>query len=424
MNSKYNILLLFVFLILFSCTTKEEKVKEYVEQNVVSQAENYLICQAIIKYVESDAHKVFTNRINYYAENPYYDFTYYEKELSRLYIGFASASCAIMKLFDERWNEIGNLYVMLSNEGNIEYQMHQIDSTLTFQDLIKETSLYSTEEIADIYFKPDHLKFTEITPELYRSIYRSMLCLGAKAYKYDIVDDIRIKEKEENKWTVDLVYHSGYCMPLEIGYDKENGFFVSEAPWQPETGESTYCINIENYAEKLTFEEGIKLLYLANGITETPEKYKNYEESIKKKYEVRESEYIFRRIDNYRLFLSDDAECNQGEESLKSFICKILSSKSFLKSRISLNKKELEWLDINNIPSFRFNLDLELDYRGPEIVGYDGSGASWEELKDNSAYYAVWGAMETIEIYVFTRVDGKWYLTEYWNREKDEDCPI
>ncbi|MBR4367725.1 MAG: hypothetical protein IKP52_00280 [Prevotella sp.] len=214
--------------------TKEEKVKEYVEQNVVSQAENYLICQAIIKYVESDVQKVFTNRINYYAENPYYDFTYYEKELSRLYIGFASASGAIKKLFDERWNEIGNLYVMLSNEGNIEYQMHQIDSTLTFQDLIKETSLYSTEEIADIYFKPDHLKFTEITPELYRSIYRSMLCLGAKAYKYDIVDDIRIKEKEENKWTVDLVYHSGYCMPLEIGYDKENGFFVSEAPWLPE----------------------------------------------------------------------------------------------------------------------------------------------------------------------------------------------
>jgi hypothetical protein len=123
---------------------------------------------------------------------------------------------------------------MLSCEGNIEYGMHQIDSTLKFRDLIKVTSIYTIDEIADIYFKPNHMKFTDITPELYWEIYRSILCLGAKTYKYDVVDEIRIKEKEENKWAVDLVYHSGCCIPLEISYNKELDFFVSEAPWLSE----------------------------------------------------------------------------------------------------------------------------------------------------------------------------------------------
>lgn len=196
MYMKHSFFLLSFFLIFFSCTSKEEKVKEHVEQNVVSQAEDYLICQAIIKYVESDAHNVFTNRINYYAKNPYYDFSYMEKELGAPLLALASASGEIKKDFDERWKEYCDLYSMLSNEENIEYQMRHIEGRLTFKDLLNDKSIYSIDEIADIYFKPDHLKFTEITPEIYRSIYRSMLCLGAKTYKYDVVDDIRIKENQ------------------------------------------------------------------------------------------------------------------------------------------------------------------------------------------------------------------------------------
>ena len=52
---KHIFFLFSALLILFSCTSKEEKVKEYVDQNVVSQAEDYMICQAIMKYVETDA---------------------------------------------------------------------------------------------------------------------------------------------------------------------------------------------------------------------------------------------------------------------------------------------------------------------------------------------------------------------------------
>ena len=158
-----------------------------------------------------------------------------EKDLGGPFLKLASAHGVIKEKFDKRWQEYCILYNMLSYEGNVEYQMYQIDSTLSFKDLIKETSSYSIDEIADIYFKPNHLKFVETTPELYRTIYRSILCLGAKTYKYDVVDEIRIKKTEENAWTVDLVYHSGYCMPLGIGYNQKTGFYVSEAPWLPET---------------------------------------------------------------------------------------------------------------------------------------------------------------------------------------------
>ena len=165
------------------------------------------------------------------------------------------------------------------------------------------------------------------------------------------------------------------------------------------------CINNDNYAADLTFEEAIKMLYAKYDIKEDPRKYKNYEESIKGRYEEWESfEWDFQSIDNYRLFLSDDAECNQGEESLKSFICKFLSNMSFLKNRISLCKKELLWFDIKDIPTFRFVFDHD-----------DGAVASWVSLEDNRASYRICVGMEWAESYDFARVGGKWYLIGYFD---------
>ena len=219
---------------LFSCTTKEEKIKEFVEQNVVSEAEEYLICQSIINYVQNDAVKVFTDRINYYASNPYYDYSYFEMDMVGPFLSMSSSLGATKKMFDARWDEFNKLYVMFSYDGNVEYGMHQIDTALHFRDLLKDCSYYSIEEIADFYFKPSHMKFTEITPQLYQKIYRSILCLGAATYKYDIVDEIRVKEIEKGLWSVDMVYHSGYCMNIEVGNNKEYGYYVSKAPWLPE----------------------------------------------------------------------------------------------------------------------------------------------------------------------------------------------
>ena len=413
---KYCFFLLTALLFFFSCTTKEDKAREFVEQEVVQQAENYLIRQSILKYVTEEAIEVFKERYNYYAQHPDYDFSYIEKEMSRLAMAFASAYGGINKIFDERREKFTEMYAMLSCEENIEYGLHQIDSVLSLRDLTKETSAYTIEDIADIYFKPNHLKFTEITPELYKKIYCSMLCLGARTFKYDVVDDIRIRAKEDNKWNVDLVYHSGYCMPLEITLNKENRFFVSEAPWLSKSEGDADCITMDNYAKKMSFEEAIKSLYLVNGITADPKKYKNYEESVKGRCDE-DCEFEFNSIDCYRLFLSNDAECNQGEEPFKTFICKILSSETFFKSRISLTANELEYFDIKQIPTFRFYMDINLHYSDSKIIGYEKVGSSWVYLTKDAASYVIYAGMDIVESYDFIREDGKWYLKGFRNTE-------
>lgn len=83
------------------------------------------------------------------------------------------------------------------------------------------------------------------------------------------------------------------------------------------------CINNSNYAEALTLEEAIQVMYDNNNGLESPKNYVNYEESVEPHCPCSNGEIrIFKLIDNYRLFLSDDAECNINGESLKSFICK------------------------------------------------------------------------------------------------------
>lgn len=236
--------MLFIFLAvtLFSCTTKEDEVREYVENEVVAQARDYFICQAILEYAQNDAMEVFTNKINYYASNPYYDYSADFRERNRGFIGIERELGYTKKTFDERWAKLSDLYVFLRYRDDVEYGMHVIDTALKFKDLPNTTPIYSIEQIADIYFKPNHMEFVEITPELFNGILRSMLSLGAATYKYDVVDEIRVgKAKEELvddltllTWDVDLVYHSGYCLPVKIEYVNDGqtiGYFVSSAPW-------------------------------------------------------------------------------------------------------------------------------------------------------------------------------------------------
>lgn len=229
---KNGLFVLSIVFILFSCTSKEEKLRDYIEKEVVSEAENYQICQAILKFVHEDVSETFTSKINYYVNNPYYDYSYAEKYLGGTFMTMATASGAIKAKFDKRWNMSDRLLTQLWYDGNIRECMRQLDSNLTFKSLLKEPIALSLDDIADIYFKPEHMKFTEITPLLSQKIRRSILSLGAQTYKYDVVDEIRMIEKDDNLWTVDLVYHSGYCMTLEARYNNDNGFFfISDAPW-------------------------------------------------------------------------------------------------------------------------------------------------------------------------------------------------
>ncbi len=170
------------------------------------------------------------------------------------------------------------------------------------------------------------------------------------------------------------------------------------------------CINNNNCVEALTFEEAIQVIYDNNDISESPKKYVDFEESVAPYYHCSLGEIrILKLIDNYRLFLSDDAECNIDGESLKSFICKICSDKSFLKSRMSDMMKNLEMEDL---PTFKFCCEIEsvksMFHEKGLIIGRINS---WLSLEKDYASYIRSNNNMTIDTYVFTRINGEWYLS-------------
>lgn len=173
------------------------------------------------------------------------------------------------------------------------------------------------------------------------------------------------------------------------------------------------CITRNNYAEALTFEEALQVVFDSEDIHLDPKNYKNYKESILPY--VRwidcslEGRRILSYIDNYRLFLSDEAECNTDGESLKSFICKISSDESFLKSRLSDQMKEL---DIGELPTFKFCCEIESvnSMYGEKSLSI-GRINSWLYLDKSSAEFVRTNNNQTIDGYIFSRINGEWQLT-------------
>jgi hypothetical protein len=169
------------------------------------------------------------------------------------------------------------------------------------------------------------------------------------------------------------------------------------------------CFNGTNYAEMLTFEEAIKTLYAVHHIKEDPRQYKSYQETIEGHYDE-ELDWEFRSIDNYRQFLSDNASCNKGEESLKAFICKINSDKDFLKSRTSI-----EWAKLDeHMPTFKFYYKITPIYCGSDICGAETTIYSWDILNDNEATFSISEGQEIAARYTFSRNNGLWYFTNYF----------
>lgn len=169
------------------------------------------------------------------------------------------------------------------------------------------------------------------------------------------------------------------------------------------------CFSETNYAEILTFEEAIKTLYAVHHIKEDPRKYKSYQETIEGHYD----EYLdweFRSIDNYRKFLSDDASCNKGEEPLKAFICKMCTDKDFLKSRTSIDWSNLD----EHMPTFKFYYKITPIYCGSNICGAETIISSWGILDDKEATFLTSAGQEIVDCYTFTRINGLWFLTEYF----------
>ena len=170
------------------------------------------------------------------------------------------------------------------------------------------------------------------------------------------------------------------------------------------------CINNNNYAEALTLEEAVQVLYDNNDIAESPKDYVNFEESVSSCDHCSLDEIrIFKLIDNYRLFLSDEAECNKNGESLKSFICRITSDESFLKSRLS---EAMNNLSLGDLPTFRFCCEIEpVSSMYGEKTLKIGRINSWLSLEEDYASYIRSDNNMTVDTYVFTRINGKWQLS-------------
>ena len=133
-----------------------------------------------------------------------------------------------------------------------------------------------------------------------------------------------------------------------------------------------------------------------------PEDYINFKVSIPNPEKYGINEWYFLAVDNYRRFLSDTAECNKGNEPLKTFISK---GKDFIKSRTSLSKEEMDLFQ-----SCKFSFLFEHLYENKFWVH------SWEELNRDKASFLIWYNQDDYIRYIFTRNGGFWYLTDYYPR--------
>ncbi|MBR4300837.1 MAG: hypothetical protein IKT84_02840 [Bacteroidales bacterium] len=226
-----------IMMLLASCTSKEDKLRDYVNNILIERVEDYLISETVINYIQENALQAGLDKANYYYDHFDHDWSYSERLWSSSFIHFSKATGELKEIFDNRVSSYYDLIYSMSHAGGIYSRVRAImDSTFRFTSLLKRPLyLYSLDEITDIYFRPNHTKFID-TKDYYDEFFWSLVCLGGECYEHDVVDDIRIRnigknELGNNQWNVDLVYHSRKCIQLTIA---ENGkeFDVIDPLWQ------------------------------------------------------------------------------------------------------------------------------------------------------------------------------------------------
>lgn len=235
---KTRIILMFaVTFLAVSCTTQEDRLREFVEQDVVGRAEDYLISQAIAEYIKGEANNTITERANYWYNNFTHDWSWVERDLYGDFVGLARYSGSLKKKFDERmWMWSGAYYYLtnLDDALRIDGKLKGINEpagTYTLRMLVNKHYIsYTCEYIGDLFFKPERNNFHEISESEKYLIYGSLIGLGIETYHHDVVDDIRIKKTSENLWNIDLVYHTGECLNFNVIY-KEGRFMTKDTPW-------------------------------------------------------------------------------------------------------------------------------------------------------------------------------------------------
>lgn len=231
------ILMLVVTLLAVSCTTQEDRLREFVEQDVVGRAEDCRISQAIAEYIKGEANNTITERANYWYNNFTHDWSWVERDLYGDFVGLARYSGSLKEMFEKRMNMWAGAYSYLTNiddamriYGELK-GINEPSGTYTLRTLVNKHYIpYTCEYIGDLFFKPERNNFHKITESEKYSIYGSLIGLGIETYHHDVVDDIRIKKTSENLWNIDLVYHSGECLNFNVIY-KEGRFMTKDTPW-------------------------------------------------------------------------------------------------------------------------------------------------------------------------------------------------
>lgn len=131
-----------------------------------------------------------------------------------------------------------------------------------------------------------------------------------------------------------------------------------------------------------------------------------------------------------------NSSCNKGAEPFWEFIISFVNDEDFRASRIALTPNDLgdfvamEAEDVPENETFEFFEESWLLVEEEGAPSFTCLSASWFDVAANKVCYARGEACEDLtidatNIYIFTRVNGKWHLTNYLELpdEDEEEFP-
>lgn len=236
----HSVLLITTILFCASCTSKETRLREFVEKDVVGKAEDYFIMNSIVDYVNGEANKTIMDRANMWYQNFNHDYSFVDQNIWGDLYTFSMATGYVKEKFDQRTIMWRNVVDQITH---MKHSFPEVWFQGKFEGIPGDTNVYcfrqlkthhyipySIEQIADLYYMPTKHKFHTITEEEYANICISLVGLGVEKYQYDVVDDIRTRKTNDTLWDVNLVYHSGKCINFKVIY-QDNRFKTMETPW-------------------------------------------------------------------------------------------------------------------------------------------------------------------------------------------------
>lgn len=114
---------------------------------------------------------------------------------------------------------------------------------------------------------------------------------------------------------------------------------------------------------------------------------------------------FFDAINAYREFLTDESDCNQGDEPLKNFICRFSHDDNFMMSRIRVEGKDRDSVYFKSKDeNFKFFISID------RLIT-----KSWNELGYKKAIFSWGDKWGDVQRYTFSRINNKWYLTDYYD---------